>query len=69
MLMIEKYCHVQSDVTLPIHTDLIEQQCETCIPLDYFTTSCCPSVLFHICLPLSPGVSTLCCCLSLIPSY
>lgn len=50
-----------------IHTGLIEQQCETRSPTDDFTTSCFPSVLPHVCLPLSPVISTLCCCLSVIP--
>lgn len=63
----EKYCHVQSDVTVPIHSDVIEQQCETSSPTDYFTTSCFPAVLLHVCLSLSPGISTLRCCPSLIP--
>lgn len=62
----EKYCHAPSDVTVPIHSDVIEQQCETSSLTDYFTTSCFPPVLLHVCLPLSPGISTLCCCLSLV---
>lgn len=65
--MSEKYHCVQSDVTVPILTDSIEQQCETSNPTDDFTTSCFPSALLHICLPLGSDTSTLCCCLYLIP--
>lgn len=58
----EKYCHVQSDVTAPVHIDRIEQQCETSSPTDYFTTSCFPPARLHICLP--PSRHQYCCCLS-----
>lgn len=65
----EKYCHFQSDVTMLIHTDLTEQQCETSSPADYFTTSCflaCSAPRLVSSGPWHQG--TLCCCLSLIPS-
>lgn len=52
----EKYC---PDITELIHMDAIEQQRETSSPTDYFITSCFPSVLLLICLPLIPGISTL----------
>lgn len=45
MLISDKHGPVKGDVTAPVHTDLIEQQCETSSPTDYFTTSCCPPVL------------------------
>lgn len=46
-------------LTVPIHTDLIEQQRETSGPTDDFTTSCSP-VLHHICLPPSLDTRALC---------